>query len=484
MTDITLAFKPARAALTRAVASLALACTAFAALHVPAQAQDAPKRAKTGAPQTAPRKPLEVPSSGTMSQSISATGLDTKTSEYIVAVVNQEPITSTDLNQRMLRAMQESQDASTSRDALRQQVLDTLIDERAQLAFANETGLRIDQADIDRAEESIAAQNQMTVSQLRERLAKEGQDYARFRRTLGERILLDRVRDRDVPGRIRIAEADVDAFIAEQLGHPSTEREVSVAQILIAIPEGANEVEVNERRARADRVLARAVAGEDFIRLAHDFSEDKSTRESGGEFGWRAASRLPDPFVAAITTLKAGDVAPALVRTDAGFHILKLLDRRDAISGYSIVQNHARHILMRPTGALTGQMAYERLMAIRQQIVGGQASFAQMARQYSQDGTATRGGDLGWAAPGQFVPEFQQAIDRLQPGQLSQPFTTRFGLHLVQLLDRREVPVDPKQLRDNARSALKEQRFEAAYQEWARDIRSQAYVEIRDVSGQ
>lgn len=421
--------------------------------------------------------------SATMSSNLSLDTIDPKTTEYIVAVVNQEPITSTELNRRLQQALQEtpSTDPST-RETLRKQVLETLIEEKAQLAYAFETGLRIDDADVDRAMESIAMQNEITVRQLRDRLRQDGQDYAGFRRMLRERIMLERLREREVPGRIRIPEADVDKFIEEQMGRPTTVRELSLAQIMIALPPAPVDVEINEARARAEQVLKRARAGEDFSRLAREFSQDKATREAGGQMGWRAADGLPEAFVTALTTLKAGDLAPELVRTEAGFHVLKLAGRREALAGYSAVQNHARHILLRPSGLLTPQLAYDRLMQLRQHIIDGQASFAQLARQHSQDGTATKGGDLGWTSTGQFVPEFQQALDRMQPGQLSMPITSRFGIHLVQLMERRQVPVDPKQLRDNARTALREQRFEAAYKDWAREIRSLAYVEMRDIA--
>lgn len=450
-------------------------------LIAPARAQGLKPRPDTGAPSIGGGLTLGEATGGGMSPGLSSPPVDTRTADYIVAVVNQEPITHSEVNLRLLALMQETgADSNASREQLRAKVLETLIDERAQLAFAQETGIRVDDVDLDRAVETIAAQNEMNGRQLRERLRQEGQDLERFLRNLRERIILERVRERDVPGRIRISETEIDAFISEQLGRPVSERELSIAQILIAVKDDATEAEQRERRERAEAVLVRARSGEDFYKLAQEFSDDPASREQGGELGWKPAGKLPDLFVAACNTLKPGDLAGSVVRSGAGFHVLKLVGRRDAIQGYSVVQNHARHILLRPSPALTARAAYDKLSDIRSQILGGQVSFAQMARQFSQDGSATRGGDLGWSQPGQFVPEFQQIIDRMQPGQISPPITTRFGLHLIQLLERREVPVDPKQLRDNARNALREQRFESAYQDWARDIRAQAYVEIRE----
>ncbi|TAL23097.1 MAG: molecular chaperone SurA [Aquabacterium sp.] len=445
---------------------------------------------RSGSPKNAasaadPSTRLVVPGFGSevsgMSRTIDTPVSDVRTADYIVAVVNQEPITNSDVTLRMLRVLQETPaDKQPPREELRGQVLDTLIEERSQLARASEMGMRVDEVDLDRAVESIAAQNELSVPQLKQRLAQDGQDYERFRRMLRERIMLDRLREREVPPRIKITESDIDGYISEQLGQAATERELSVAQILVSVKDGASEAEVAQRKARAEEVLAKARSGGDFIKLAHDYSDDATTREAGGELGWKATSQLPDLFVGAATTLKPGDIGPVVLRSGAGFHVIKLIDRRDAIKGYAVVQHHARHILIRPTPQLPQRVIVDKLSELRQLILGGQASFAQLARQYSQDGSATKGGDLGWSQPGQFVPEFQQVLDRMQPGQISQPVTTRFGVHLIQLLERRDVPVDPKQLRDNARNALREQRFEAAYQEWARDIRAQAYVEIRE----
>ncbi len=419
---------------------------------------------------------------GTMSRQLAGSSKAPKATDYIVAVVNQFPITNSEVQQRMTRALQQApSDAKLPPPAeLRQQILDTLIDERVQLDRARDTGLRVDDAELDAAIVNIAEQNQVSPAEMRERLRNDNVDFARFRETVRERITLDRLRERDVPPRIRVSEADIDAYITEQLGSSSSERELSLAQILIKVPEGASNALIKDRQARAEQALEKALKGDDFIRLAHDYSDDDATKEQGGQLGWRGVSRLPDLFVESTTVLKQGEVAPKVLRSGAGFHVIKLMDRRDALNGYAVVQSHARHILLRPSGGMSLQAAQAQLEEIRGQILTGQASFAQLARQYSQDGTATKGGDLGWSTNGMFVPEFQKALDQLKPGQISTPVATRFGLHLIQLMERREVPIDPKQLRENAKTALREQRFEQTYKEWASDLRSQAYIEIRE----
>lgn len=466
----------------RRVLALGLSAT-LAWSAMPGWAQSPKRAAAAASAPTVPRQ-LEPDNmfTGTLSRQFFAPANTPKATDYIVAVVNQDPITYSEIQQRLTRAMQEAPAGAKLPPAseMRKQILDTLIDERVQLARAKETGVRVEDAELDSAIRNIAEQNQVSLDEMRERLRKDNVDFARFRETVRDRIMLDRLRDRDVPPRIRVSEADIDAYITEQLGSASTERELSLAQILIKVPEGATEAQIKERQARADTVLDKALKGEDFFRLAHDYSDDAGTKEQGGQMGWRGVSRLPDLFVNAINVIKPGDIVPSVLRSDAGFHIIKLMDRRDALNGYSVVQSHARHILLRPSGGMSLQAAQAQLEDIRNQILTGQVSFAQMARQYSQDGTATKGGDLGWSTTGMFVPEFQKVLDQLKPGQISAPVATRFGMHLIQLLERREVPIDPKQLRENAKTALKEQRFEQTYYEWARDLRSQAYVEIRE----
>lgn len=472
----------APAGLPRRAGALVLA--ALFGLSCVAQAQS-PRPAAAGPGLSLQGSGLQAPDSlrATMSPTLQAPQNDARTVDYIVAIVDQEPITNSEVQQRVSRVLQEGAPdggALPSREVLRQQVLDALIDERAQLALARNLGVRATEAEIDQAIANIAEQNQITPVELRRRLRADNIDYARFRQNIRERMLLERLRDREVPPRIRISESEIDALIKEQLGSPTVERELSLAQILISVPEGASDALVQSKRELADKVLAQARAGQDFFKLAQDVSEDAETRAKGGEMGWRAVSRVPDLFVNATTALKPGEVAPQVLRSPAGFHIVRLLDRRDALAGYSVVQSRARHILIRPASPAQAAAARAQLADIRQKIVTGQASFAQMARQYSQDGTATRGGDLGWSTVGMFVPEFQKALDGLQAGEISEPITSRFGLHLIQLMERRQAPVDPRQLRENARNMLREQRFDAAYQEWAREVRAQTYIEMRE----
>jgi peptidyl-prolyl cis-trans isomerase SurA len=402
--------------------------------------------------------------------------------DYIVAVVNSELVTAAEVEQRIERMRM----AGAPRggplppvtEQLRQQALDSLIEERALLTYARESGMRVDDAEIDRAVQSIAAQNKLTLPQLRERLQAEGLDYSRFRANLRDQILLERVREREVGQRTRVTDADIDKFLAERTAGGARDTELNIAQILVTVPVGTDAETVAQRQARAEAALARVRGGEDFATVAREVSED-ANRARGGDMGMRPTSRLPDSFVTQVRDLQPGQVSPTLLRTGAGFHVLKLVERRD-VNGVRVTQTRARHILLRPSPQLSADLARQRLSDMRAQIERGSASFEALARQYSEDGSAAQGGDLGWVNPGAFVPEFEEAMNRLPVGGLSQPVTSRFGIHLIEVVERRETTLDAKQLREQARMALREQKFEEAYLEWAKELRSRAYVEMRD----
>jgi peptidyl-prolyl cis-trans isomerase SurA len=244
------------------------------------------------------------------------------------------------------------------------------------------------------------------------------------------------------------------------------------------VPEGATPELLEQRRARAQAALARVQGGEDFIVVSRELSED-SNRERGGVIGLRPASRLPDIFVEHTRNLKTGDVAPTLLRSGAGFHVLKLVERKEVALG-QITQTRARHVLLRTSAQLNAATASRRLAEYKRQIESGSTSFEDIARQHSEDGSAAAGGDLGWSNPGQMVPEFENAMNALAINGLSEPVVSRFGVHLIQVLERRNTTLETKQLREQARNVLREQRFEQAYLDWAKELRSRAYVELRE----
>lgn len=404
-----------------------------------------------------------------------------RTGDRIAAIVNQELVTAFEVTQRVARVREAAQRNNQPLPAdaeLRRLALEALIEDRAMLSFARESGVRVDDADIDRAVANIAKQSQLTMAQLREALAREGLDLARFRANLRDQLLIERVREREVAQRIRITDSEIDELLATQRGGAAGEIQYNVAQILVKVPETASPAEVAERRARAEAALARVQGGEDFAAVAKAVSEDDN-REKGGEIGLKPASRLPDIFLEVVRPLGSGEVAPALLRSGAGFHILKLVARNEGKATHA-TQTHARHILLRPSPQLSEQAVRARLLDFKRQIDSGSRRFEDLAREHSADGSAASGGDLGWAAPGQFVPEFEEAMSRLPIGGVSDPVVSRFGVHLIQVIERRDVAIDSKQLREQARNALRERKFEAAYSEWVRELRDRAYVELRE----
>lgn len=404
-----------------------------------------------------------------------------RSGDFIVAIVNQELVTASEVEARIARIRADAARSNAQLpppDELRRQVIDVLIDERVQLTHARENGNRVDEAELDRAVANVAVQNQVTLDQLRERLRREGIDYARFRANVRDQMMTERLREREVMSRIRVSDADIDAYLAERQAKAGAAAEYNIAQILVTVPEGAGLAEAQQRRARVDAALARVKAGESFEAVAREVSED-GNRAQGGVIGMRSAERLPDVFVEVVKSLKPGEIAPTPLRTGAGFHILKLVDKREA-NAFTIQQTRARHILLRVSAQLPQEAAARRLAGFRQQIESGQRTFEQLARENSEDGSAAQGGELGWAGPGMFVPEFEEAMNALPINGISAPVVSRFGVHLIQVVERRSATLDAKQQREQARNVLRELKFDDAYTEWIRDLRARAYVEMRE----
>ncbi len=407
-----------------------------------------------------------------------------RSADYIVAIVNTEPITSNEVRRRTLRAEQQLLQrgaALPARDEMARQVLERLINERAQLQSARENGMKVDENTISDAVENVARQNQLRVADLRQRLAADNIPYQQFRDDLRDEILLTRVREREVSARVRITDQDIDNFIRQQQDHTdSAALEINLAQILIAVPEIATASSLYALQTKAEQVLQRAQAGTDFTSLVREYSDAPNAATSGGVMGLRSSERYPALFADAAQRLRVGAVS-GLLRSDAGFHILKVLEKKQAgLPGAVVTQTHARHILLRLTPQLSEAAARQQLASMRQSILAKQADFAQLAREKSQDGSAKDGGDLGWANPGMFVPEFEETMNALTDGQISEPLTSRFGVHLIQVLERREYTLNASEQRELARGLVREKKQEEAFQTWSQEVRGRAYVELRE----
>lgn len=407
-----------------------------------------------------------------------------RAADYIVAVVNSEPITNNEVRSRMIRFEQQLAQQGTAlppRAELARQVLERLISEKAQLQLAREGGIKIDDAALDQAELNVARQNQVDVSEFRRRIAADGVEPAQFREELRNQLLLTRLRDRELEAKVRVTDLELDQYIREQQGlSDASAVELNLAHILIAVPDGATLQQATALQAKAQRVQERAAAGEDFSKLAREFSDAPEAAATGGVVGLRTADRYPPLFVEATQALREGGVSK-VVRSGAGFHIIKVVEKRHGgLPGAHVIQNHARHILLRPSAQMTEAAARAKLAEFKKRIEAGQADFAQLAKENSQDASARNGGDLGWANPGLFVPEFEDTVNALSPGQISEPLVSRFGIHLIQLLERREASLSQREQRDLARNLVREKKLDEAYLSWAQDVRGRAYVEYRD----
>ncbi|MFZ2737348.1 MAG: peptidylprolyl isomerase [Burkholderiaceae bacterium] len=403
--------------------------------------------------------------------------------DFIVAVVNSEPITNNEVKQEVRRIQQQmaqQRQAPADPKALQRQVLERLITDRTQLQQARETGLKIEIEAIDQAEQSIARQNQMDVPELRRRIEQDGVQLSRFREQLRDQLLLTRLREREVENRVRVSELDIDQYWRDQSNNTDPAKQLlALAQILVAVPDAATPEQLKTLQAKAGQLLQRVRAGEDFAALAREFS-DAADRSAGGQLGLRPLDRFALVFIQATENLAVGG-SSELVRTGAGFHILKVLERRSAgLPAMTQSQSRARHILFIPSAQLTEVAARDKLMGFKQRIESGQADFGALARENSQDASARDGGDLGWASPGQFVPEFEEVMNQLAPGQISAPLTSRFGVHLIQLMERREEKVSVEQQREWIRNQLREKKIDEAYTVWIRELRGAAYVEMRE----
>lgn len=406
--------------------------------------------------------------------------------DFIVAVVNSEPITNNEVRaelQRVLQQLAQQRRPQPDSKELARQVLERLINDKAQLQLARESGVRVDDAAIDQAEQNIARQNQMDVAELHRRLAADGVMLSQFRAQLRDQLMLTRLRERDVEPRVRVSDLEIDQYLREQQNNndPATQ-EINLAQILVAVPDAASPVQIAALQARAQRALDRARAGEDFVALVREFSDasDSASLANGGQLGLRTADRYPPLFLTATQNLGAGEVS-TLVRSGAGFHVLKVIEKKSSgIPAMTVTQSRARHILLRVSPQLSETAARDKLNEFKKRILAGQADFAALARDNSQDSSAAQGGDLGWANPGMFVPEFEEVMNRLAPGQISDPLVSRYGIHLIQLTERRNATLSPREQRETVRAMLREKKLDQTYATWAQDLRGRAYVEMRE----
>ena len=400
-----------------------------------------------------------------------------RASDFIVAVVDNEPITNQEVTR--LAAMADPAVAKLGRSNLLMEAMETLIDEAAQIGVAKLYGMQISADELDKAIEKTAQRNQLNIQQLQQRLKEQGLSWEQYRIQVRRQMLLQRVREREVNARIRIQDFEIDAFLQERNNAANPNADINIAHIMFPLAENASADDVAKQLTKADEVMRKLKAGEDFSKLAAQFSS-AADRSNGGVLGLRPLSRYPSLFVEATKDTAVGQLAGPL-RSPAGFHVLKVLERRsaDALPA-TVTQTRSRHILLRPGGNLSQDAARAQLAGFKRKIELGTAEFEALAKEYSQDGSANQGGDLGWANPGMMVPEFEEAMAKLAPGQVGDPLVSRFGVHLLQVLERREAPLSLREQQDLVRNILREKKFEEAYKNWEREVRGRAFIEYRE----
>jgi len=404
--------------------------------------------------------------------------------DSIIVVVNNEVITRQELADR-LRQVEKRLTAQgmalPPRTQLQSQLLERMIVERAQTQMAKENGIVVDDTMLDRAVSRIAEQNKLSMADFRVQLEKEGMDFPAFREDIRREIIMQRLREREVDNKVVVTESEVDNYMASDANAANKREDLNLAQILIRVPENASPEQVAARRQRAEDVLRQLKTGADFAKTAATYS-DSNDALNGGDLGWRGQDRLPQLFLDAVASLKPGEVS-AIVKSGNGFHIVKLIDRRATgaakADAPAVEQTHARHILIKVNQVVSAAEARRKLLELKERLDHKAATFEELAKLYSNDLSASKGGDLGWIYPGDTVPEFERAMNELKPGEISQPIESPFGYHLIQVVERKTDDASKERARAAARQAIRERKIDEATEDWLRQLRDRAYVEFR-----
>jgi len=411
-----------------------------------------------------------------------------KVVDSIQVVVNDEVITRNEVANRLVQVTQNMkarnpQAQLPDASVMQRQVLEAMIVERAQLQLAKEMGVRVDDRTLDATIGRIAENQKLSVQDLRNQMEKEGMPFAQFREDIRNEIMMQRLREHEVDSKIQISEAEVDTYMAASKAAAADRFEADISQILVRVPENASPEQISARAARADEVLRQLRTGADFAKMAATYS-DAPDALKGGEIGWRDADRLPPVFSTELRKLQPGQVTP-IIKTNVGFHILKMAGKRSLADGNAadktvVEQTHARHILIKVTPTMTEGEVKRKLLELKEKMDNNAGTFEELARLHSQDGSASKGGDLGWLYPGDTVPEFEQAMNLLKPGQVSDVIQSPFGFHLIQVIERKSEDVTQQKERNVARQVIRERKMQEAMESWVREVRDRAYVEFRE----
>ena len=399
--------------------------------------------------------------------------------DRIIAVVNDDVIMSSELAEKVRTVKEQLREQGTTlppTSVLQKQVLDRLILNKLQIQMAEKTGIRVDDETLNRTISNIAAENKVSLSKFREILERDGYNYEKFREDIRNEILISRLRQRQVDNRVSVTEREIENFLSTQEHQAESEKEYRLSHILISLPQSPSAKKIEETKKTAEKVLSDLKGGADFAQVAATYSDSQTALE-GGDLGWRKASQIPTLFADFVAGMQKGDISE-IIRSPSGFHIIKLSDVRQG-GKVVVTQTRARHILIKPNELVTDEDAKQRLEQLKLRIEGGD-DFAELAKSHSNDTvSAAKGGDLGWVSPGDLVPEFEEVMNGLKPGEISEPFQTQFGWHIVQVLERRQHDSTDDVKRARAREAIRHRKIDEARDTWLRQMRDEAYVEYR-----
>lgn len=406
--------------------------------------------------------------------------------DKVAAVVNNGVVLESDVDGMMQSVKSQAQEAGQQLPddkTLRHQIIERLVMDNILLQMAKQAGIQIQDDQLDQAISNIAQQNKMTVDQLRSRLAYDGVNYASYREQIRKEMTIAEVRNNEVRRRITILPQEVDSLSKQISSQNDASTELNLSHILLPLPENPTQQQVDEQEKLANQLVGEAKNGADFGKLAITYSADPLALK-GGTMGWGRIQELPSLFAQALVTAKKGDIIGP-IRSGVGFHILKVNDVRGDNQSISVTEVHARHILLRPSPVMTDDQARQKLEQIAADVNSGKTTFAQAAKDFSQDpGSANQGGDLGWSSPEIFDPAFRDAVLKLKKGQMSAPVHSSFGWHLIQLLDTRQVDKTDSAQKERAYRLLFNRKFAEEAQTWMQEQRASAYVKILDANAQ
>jgi len=399
--------------------------------------------------------------------------------DRIVAIVDQTVITEQELDSRMRTVTAQLKKQNTelpAENVLRKQILERLISDTLQLQYAAQTGLKVDDNQLNKTIERIAEQNQMSMKDFSDALSADGISMTKFRADIRSEITIARLREREVESRVNVSESEIDNFLTTQASNNENRDEFEISHILIRTPEEGTPEEIQKAKAKVDEAIKLLQEGSSFSKVSASFSDAPNALE-GGNLGWKSATQIPTLFLDALKNMQAGEISQPL-RSPNGFHILKLTNKRGGNSPLVIEQTHARHILIKLTEVVSESDGKKKMDAIKERLDNGE-KFEVLARQFSEDGSASNGGDLGWVNPGDTVPQFEKAMNELKDNQISEPIRSPFGWHIIQVLERRKQDMSKEAARLKARQEIRARKADEAYQDWVRELRDRAYVEMK-----